>query len=555
MHAVADYLDADGAATPTIGEYGCSASYDGGINSTGTEDLGIVVNSLTGQPVASARVAISRVTQGESRDINQSVMTGTDGRFSFSGLTRGKYSLMATARGSSVQFFEHHDPYATAIAVGPDLDSSNLVFRLDPDASVEGNVTDDSNEPVQYAMVRLFQRSTEEGVQKTVPINQAQTDDLGHYHIGHLEPGTYYLVVSARPWYAQNVGSKASIGDSHTAADLASLDVTYPLTFYSGALDSADATPLQLTPGERATADMSLHATPSLHLRIHTGTAESPMIGRMIFPRLSQHLFEGYVDSVTNAPDSWVSPGVVEISGLAPGHYIVEIPADSGGGGKVPPRGWYREVDLTGDADINVSDAAGFVNLSGTILFPGHVPQHAAVLLANPGTGESFRSDIDEHGSFDFQSDNVRPGRYQIGLEAAPGFSLDKLAATGAKISGRTLDIAGSGNVRISGIATHGAGQVNGTAVREGQPFSGAMIVLVPQDAANNLPLFRRDQSDSDGTFTLSNVVPGQYTLIALANGWDLEWANPAVLQPYLKNGETVQVTSGAKLDVKVQAQ
>jgi hypothetical protein len=27
------------------------------------------------------------------------------------------------------------------------------------------------------------------------------------------------------------------------------------------------------------------------------------------------------------------------------------------------------------------------------------------------------------------------------------------------------------------------------------------------------------------------------------------------VLQPYLKNGETVQVTPGAKLDVKVQAQ
>jgi 5-hydroxyisourate hydrolase-like protein (transthyretin family) len=526
--------------------------------SSSQQDLkisGIVVNSLTGQPLASARVAISRVTQGESRDINQSVSTGPDGRFSFSGLTRGKYSLMATARGFSVQFFEHHDPYATAVAVGPDLDSSNLVFRLEPDTSVEGIVTDDFNEPVQYAMVRLFQRTTEEGVQKTLPMNQAQTDDLGHYHIGHLEPGTYYLVVSARPWYAQNVGSKASVGDSRTAADQTSLDVTYPLAFYSGALDSADATPLQLTPGERATADMSLHATPSLHLRIHTGTAESPAIGRMIFPRISQRLFEGYVDSVTNAPDSWVSPGVIEISGLAPGHYIIEIPADSGLGGKVASRGWYREVDLSGDTDVNVSDAAGFVNLSGTILFPGHVPLHAAVLLSNPTTGESFRSDIDEHGAFDFKSDNVRQGRYQVGLEAASGYSLENLAATGAKISGRSIDISGSGNVRISGIATHGAGQVNGTAMREGQPFSGAMIVLVPQDGANNLPLFRRDQSDSDGTFTLTNVVPGHYTVVALANGWDLEWANPVVLQPYLKNGETVQVTPGAKLDVKVQAQ
>jgi len=94
---------------------------------------------------------------------------------------------------------------------------------------------------------------------------------------------------------------------------------------------------------------------------------------------------------------------------------------------------------------------------------------------------------------------------------------------------------------------------VDGFALRDDQPFAGAMVVLVPHDPANNTPLFRRDQSDSDGSFTLPNVVPGLYTVIALANGWDLEWSNPAVLQPYLKSGEAVQVTGGGKLQVKVQ--
>ncbi len=519
---------------------------------------GAVVNSLTGQPVASARVAIARVTQGTDRDISQSVTTGSDGRFQFAGLTRGKYSLMAAARGFTLQYFEHHDPYATAVAVAPDLESTNLVFRIEPDAAIEGIVTDDNNEPIQYAIVRLFQRSTEDGAQKTVPMNQGQTDDQGHYHIGHLEPGTYYLAVSARPWYAQNtrqVRLGGSLANMPRDPSEAALDVTYPLTFYSGALDSADATPLQLTPGERATADMSLHATPSVHLRIHTGAAESPALGRMIFPHVSQRIFEGYVDSVSNAPDSWVAPGVIEISGLAPGHYIIEVPAGSGGNDKANSRDWYRDIDLTGDTDINVSDSPGFVNVSGTILFPSHVPQHVSVQLSNSVTGESFHSDIDQRGEFDFKSDNVRPGRYAIGLEATGGYTLEKLAATGAKVTGRTIEIANNANVRISGIATHGAGQVTGTAMREGERFSGVMIVLVPQDPGNNLPLFRRDQSDSDGTFTLANVVPGQYTVLAIANGWDLEWANPAVLQPYLKNAETVQVPSGGKLDVKVQVQ
>ena len=524
---------------------------------------GLVVNSLTGQPVPSASVAIAPITQGADREISKSVTTGTDGRFSFVALSRGKYSLMATARGSSLQYFDHHDPFATAIAVGLGLDTDHLVFRIQPDASIEGDITDDNNEPIQNAMVRLFQASTEGGQQKTVPMNQDQTDDLGHYRIGHLAPGTYYLSVSARPWYAQNSNPHRGPGnpnpksDAQAMQDAATLDVTYPLTFYPGTTDSAGATPLQLTPGEKATADVTLHAIPSLHLQIHTASAENAVLGRMVFPRISQRIFEGYLDSVFNAPDSWVAPGVLEISGLAPGHYIVEMPLSTGPNDKGGGKSWYREIELAGDADISASDGPSFASVSGSIFFQdaARVPRQASIQLTNPETGETFRSDIADRGEFDFRSDDVRPGRYIIALENTGGFFLQKITAAGAKVMGRTIEIGSTGSVHINGIASRGAAQVDGTAMREDEPFAGAMIILVPQDPANNAPLFRRDQSDSDGTFTLPDVVPGQYTVIAIANGWDLEWANPAVLQPYLKKGETVQVPAGGKMQVKVQVQ
>ena len=32
--------------------------------------------------------------------------------------------------------------------------------------------------------------------------------------------------------------------------------------------------------------------------------------------------------------------------------------------------------------------------------------------------------------------------------------------------------------------------------------------------------LIRRDQSDSDGSFALRDVVPGQYTVVAIQDGW-----------------------------------
>lgn len=523
---------------------------------------GTAVNSLTGQPLASASVAIAPTSQGEERDISKSVTTGSDGHFSFDNLPRGKYSLMAMARGYTLQYFEHHDPYATAVAVGPDLDSEHLVFRLEPDASIEGEVSDENNDPIQNAMVRLFQTNLESGQQKTNQVGQTQTDDQGRYRMGRLAPGKYYLAVSARPWYAQSirVTGKAGItgADAQAEQEAATLDVTYPLTFYPDATDSSSAAPLTLTGGEKTTADVVLRATPSLHLRIRTASSgASAPFDRGVFPAVSQRIFEGILDSVTNAPVSWEGPGVIDISGLAPGHYVVEMPGPPSLADKVLRRGWYRDIDLTGDAEISASEAPSYASVSGVMAFENEarVTRGAALELSNTDTGETFRSDISEKGEFDFSSEGVKPGHYVLRLNSTSGVVLTRLSATGAKAIGRTIEIGGAGSVRITAVAVRGAARVDGTAMRNEQPFGGAMIVLVPQDAGHNAPLFRRDESDSDGTFTLSNIVPGQYTVIAIANGWELEWANPAVLQPYLKQGTSVLVPPEGKLQIQVQVQ
>ena len=78
------------------------------------------------------------------------------------------------------------------------------------------------------------------------------------------------------------------------------------------------------------------------------------------------------------------------------------------------------------------------------------------------------------------------------------------------------------------------------------------MVLLVPDE---NLILFRRDQSDSDGTFTLGNIVPGRYRLLAVERGWELEWANRNVLDAFLKKGIPIEVHANDKLTGTVQVQ
>jgi hypothetical protein len=68
------------------------------------------------------------------------------------------------------------------------------------------------------------------------------------------------------------------------------------------------------------------------------------------------------------------------------------------------------------------------------------------------------------------------------------------------------------------------------------------MVVLVPKHPEANIELFRRDQSDLDGSFLLQGVIPGTYTVIAIADGWDLDWSRAGVLAKYAGHGQTVMV-------------
>jgi protocatechuate 3,4-dioxygenase beta subunit len=57
-----------------------------------------------------------------------------------------------------------------------------------------------------------------------------------------------------------------------------------------------------------------------------------------------------------------------------------------------------------------------------------------------------------------------------------------------------------------------------------------------------NLPKFRRDQTDSDGTYTLRDVLPGRYRMLAIDDGWELEWANLSLLKNRLEHAQKIEV-------------
>src|SRR5262249_39498847 len=101
---------------------------------------GIVVDAAQTQPLAGARRAMSPVTQ---RDAFTTVVTGEDGRFTFPGLSAGRYALTAQHRGYITQSFNAHGQFASSVAVGPQLDATGLVFTINAESAIAGSVIDE----------------------------------------------------------------------------------------------------------------------------------------------------------------------------------------------------------------------------------------------------------------------------------------------------------------------------------------------------------------------------------------------------------------------------
>jgi hypothetical protein len=73
------------------------------------------------------------------------------------------------------------------------------------------------------------------------------------------------------------------------------------------------------------------------------------------------------------------------------------------------------------------------------------------------------------------------------------------------------------------------------------------MVALVPKDAEAHMELFRRDQSDFDGTFILRGVIPGSYIVVAVQDAWGFDWQKPSVLQQFIQHGQSVSVGEKAR--------
>jgi hypothetical protein len=306
---------------------------------------------------------------------------------------------------------------------------------------------------------------------------------------------------------------------------------------------------------------------PSLHLQIIPPSPVEQANGRPItsFPIVERIDSSGGNIGFSQPSTTTASQGQIDISGLAPGTYRVRLQGqnqDSRSAVIELTEGSSRVIDFSAAASAMANITVHFDN-------DGDADRPMPVQLVDSTTGQRYfpigagrpMPVNARRGGPQMQSPReitlqVPPGRYEVSVQDRGDVYLTGISAEGAEVAGRFVTVRG-GDAALNLHTASGHASVSGIAAIGGKPSVGAVVLLVPAglDDPGSFTTLARDQSNTDGSFDLDNIVPGQYILIAVDHGWHINWSDPTTLRNYLAQGVPLDLHSGANIKQNIDAQ
>jgi hypothetical protein len=124
----------------------------------------------------------------------------------------------------------------------------------------------------------------------------------------------------------------------------------------------------------------------------------------------------------------------------------------------------------------------------------------------------------------------------------------DRVLLDGKEVTDRTLNV---GSEPMRGLvveSSSGLAQVKGFVRKGEQKMSGMLALLIPVRDTKDPSLNLSFMTDSDGSYSYPAVQPGEYWILA-TDDTELEFANPKVMESYLKFAEKVLIAPRGKYE------
>jgi hypothetical protein len=158
----------------------------------------------------------------------------------------------------------------------------------------------------------------------------------------------------------------------------------------------------------------------------------------------------------------------------------------------------------------------------------------------------------DEKGHFTLGG-VIRSESYNLNFISLPTDLYLARAKQGQKeLTGGPLTVAASvdaGEVRL--ILRRDSGKLTGTVMKDGHPASSSFVILAPRKR-DAVYWFKTTVAESDGSFEIRGIAPGEYSLVALPNNHNDEYLESAFLNKYGSTSTSLSVMPDGAYTVKL---
>ena len=520
---------------------------------------GLVVGADTSEPLRKATLSLS----SEDSETQYLSRTDAEGRFLIANLPPGRYQLWAASQGYVGTAYGAKSPRRQAPPIvlekGQEL---HVLFRLQRTAAIAGRVLDENGEPVQDARVstqsyygRGEKRQLRDG-------ESAQTNDLGEYRIYGLQPGKYYLRAAPSQLY---YGAWSILRMSKRSGGTKDQDepvLVYPPVFYPAATNIAQASRIELKPGDEFRADFAFAPVSAFSVRGHVlgafAKSRDPLVVTLA-PKGGDN--EQQATRVEK-------DGSYEITDVLPGSYRLFVSVAEDLFKSNQQIAVKRDVEVTNGDLENIDLAlsvASRIEITGKLTIEGEATptfERFGVQLLQSGDDNDSNdwkySQVRSDGTFSFQ--RVSPGTYFVqASDRSPTVRLGyylKSARYGTRdVTDSGLTVTEGAQPRLDLVLGFSSLRIEGIVLDDKDlPVAGAAVVAVPRGLGRASRWSRRiATSDKNGGFVIANVRPGEYKLLAFDDADYQDYSDDEFMKRHEDASVTAQAQAGSTTKVKLK--
>jgi hypothetical protein len=560
----------------------------------------MVLNAVTKSPISRALVT--------SSDRHMAIMTDDKGRFDFEitnsanrttsnssgpppddgpfALPKGSAFLLVTKPG-------YRSAAPTAVPLGDqNALKAELRLQLMPEATLAGSVTASGEDFPSGLSIRLLRRQIQDGRAEWLELQKQEVDARGRYRFGGLAPGEYKVVTEE---WIDRIGPLVVTAEKPMTG--------YPAQAFPGGVSPAAAGVIHVEGGRNIEADLALRNLPYYPVEIPLATIPPATLASALATSDDGTARVLGLNAQTQSVEGTLPDGlyhlIVRINGTKRpdnASEVLEATAELTVAGR--PLHAHSVTFLPGTRiavtvreeytgpDPN-DQAAASAAVSTAVIAPPQDPAPASVPQRpdaaqtpeetdsqspvdvslepeGPGSevgtlgvfqGRSFLSKSPEGDGWVLG--NVHPGRYRVVANAARGY-VASLTTNGLDLLREPLMVEpGGANPAIVVVLRDDVGTIT---VKLPEPAGGQGTTWLPHSVwayplgDEGVAAAVQGVQQPDRSFTISNVVPGRYVVLAGEGKYlNLEYRNRDAMKAYESKGVIVEVSAGQNLSVSLK--